>query len=74
MVDFIGKVSDEITNVMGDTLEYIGKFAPVNELTERSYKSIMSGKSSEAEFMRLRDKYGDQKVYEWITTNQLRGA
>lgn len=56
--------------LMSQANKKLESFAPPSELNRSNYKRIIAGKSDEAEFELLRQKYGDAKVYLWIKENQ----
>ncbi len=72
MKEFTDRVTERVADLILDTLDHMEKYAPVNELTRRKYTGLMGNPSGEAELQVLRDKYGDDKVYNWVKRNQER--
>lgn len=56
--------------LMAQTNKKLENLAPPSELNRSNYQRIINGKSDEAEFELLRQKYGDDRVYLWIKENQ----
>jgi len=67
-MDMAESVSEKIAETVNRVYGKLDRYAPKNELTPQMYKGL-----TEDKLYILVDKYGKQKVYNWLLENQKNG-
>ena len=67
--DFVTEIARRSGSLMNGVQQELAKLAPPNELTTRTFKAL-----NETKLAMLIDRYGEEKVNNWLGSEMTRGG
>ena len=66
-IDVVQQVSEQVGRLLSETVKVMKDYSPPSELTRNEYKNLTEGR-----LLALRDKYGYDKIRDWIMEQQAK--